>query len=543
MPRVNDQIGPYQLIKKLGRGGFGEVWLAKNVMALVAGEVALKIPHDDKVDILAIKQEASIWLAASGHTNVLRFIEANVYDDYVVFVSEYAPDGSLRDWLEKHGGRAPSIEAGLAMTCGILDGLVHLHQPRMIDGRMKHIIHRDLKPDNVLLQGAKPLITDFGISRLYDATSQSAVIAGTIAYMAPEAFDGKRNEKTDIWSVGVMLYQMLAGRLPFIGQTNWDVEKAIRMQEPHPLPAAMPDVVQKIIAKALTKNPDARYQSASAMLSDLQAKLRPTVPDFGFEPERISPLKFYVENLNGVTLEMVLVPGGRFLMGSDKEKEKQPIHEVHLPSFYLGRFQVTQKQWQAVISEDRSYFKGDDLPVESVSWPDAQAFCEKLRAMTGKAYRLPSEAEWEYACRAGTTGDFAGNLDEMGWYANNSGHAVIDALAILKEDSGRFWEQIEKNRNQTHPVGRKNPNTFGLYDMHANVWEWCEDVWHENYDSAPNDGSAWTIGENQGLRVVRGGAWCSVDIGCRSAHRYAYDPFTRDNYIGFRVVVSASSLH
>jgi formylglycine-generating enzyme required for sulfatase activity len=244
-----------------------------------------------------------------------------------------------------------------------------------------------------------------------------------------------------------------------------------------------------------------------------------------------------------VTLEMVLVPGGRFLMGSDKEKEKQPIHEVHLPSFYLGRFQVTQKQWQAVISEDRSYFKGDDLPVESVSWPDAQAFCEKLRAMTGKAYRLPSEAEWEYACRAGTTGDFAGNLDEMGWYANNSGHAVIDALAILKEDSGRFWEQIEKNRNQTHPVGRKNPNTFGLYDMHANVWEWCEDVWHENYDSAPNDGSAWTIGENQGLRVVRGGAWCSVDIGCRSAHRYAYDPFTRDNYIGFRVVVSASSLH
>ncbi len=219
MPRVNDQIGPYQLIKKLGRGGFGEVWLAKNVTALVSRnpEVALKIPHDDKVDLDAIKQEASIWLAASGHENVLRFIEANVYDDYVVFVSEYAPDGSLQGWLKQQGGRASSIEAALEMTRGILHGLAHLHQPRMIAGKMQHIIHRDLKPDNVLLCGTIPLITDFGISRLYDVTSQSAIIAGTVGYMAPEAFDGKRNQQTDVWSVGVMLYQMLAGRLPFTG--------------------------------------------------------------------------------------------------------------------------------------------------------------------------------------------------------------------------------------------------------------------------------------------------------------------------------------
>ncbi len=263
MPRVNDQIGPYQLIKKLGRGGFGEVWLAKNVTAFVAREVALKIPHDEDVDLNAIKQEAEIWLAASGHPNVLPFIEANVYEDYVAIVSEYAPDGSLHDWLKQNGGRAPSIEAALEMTGGILNGLAHLHA--------RNIIHRDLKPDNILLQGTTPRITDFGISRVFKSTSHSAVSAGTPVYMAPEAFDGKRNQQTDVWSVGVMLYQMLSGRLPFNGETSWEVEKAVRSQEPRPLPTTIPDWLHKIVCKAIAKNSSERYQFATEMMSALQA--------------------------------------------------------------------------------------------------------------------------------------------------------------------------------------------------------------------------------------------------------------------------------
>ena len=219
MPRINDRIGPYQLIKKLGKGSFGEVWLAKNITALVAREVALKIPHDEDVDIEVIKQEAAIWLAASGHSNVLPFIEANVYEDYVVIVSEYAPDGSLHGWLKQHGGRAPSIEAAVEMTRGVLNGLAHLHA--------RNIIHRDLKPDNILLQGTTPRITDFGISRVFNSLSQSSVIAGTPVYMAPEAFDGKRNQQTDVWAVGVMLYQMLAGRLPFSGESYGEIMFAV----------------------------------------------------------------------------------------------------------------------------------------------------------------------------------------------------------------------------------------------------------------------------------------------------------------------------
>ena len=261
MPRVNDQIGPYQLIKKLGRGGFGEVWLAKNVTAFVAREVALKIPHDEDVDLNAIKQEAEIWLAASGHPNVLPFIEANVYEDYVAIVSEYAPDGSLRDWLKQNGGRAPSIEAALEMTHGILNGLAHLHA--------RNIIHRDLKPDNVLLQGTTPRITDFGVSRVFKSTSHSAVSAGTPVYMAPEAFDARRSQQTDVWSVGVMLYQMLAGRLPFTGETYAEVMNAVISKPPHPLPANIPQWIQQVVAIAIAKKPEARYQTATAMLSAL----------------------------------------------------------------------------------------------------------------------------------------------------------------------------------------------------------------------------------------------------------------------------------
>lgn len=242
--------------------------------------------------------------------------------------------------------------------------------------------------------------------------------------------------------------------------------------------------------------------------------------------DRIALPKSITENLNGVPLEMILVPAGKFMMGSDKKDREKPPHEVSVPGFYIGKFQITQKQWQAVMGNNPSRFKGDDLPVEEVAWHEAQAFCEKLRAMTGKAYRLPSEAEWEYACRAGTTGDYAGTLDEMTWYNKNS-------------DSKK------------HPVGQKKPNAFGLYDMHGNVWEWCEDVWHDNYYGAPPDGSAWLVERpaRRGLiirmgppgagpaRVVRGGGWAYPAADCRSAYRNGISPGNSyDVALGFRLL-------
>ncbi|MGH9803026.1 MAG: formylglycine-generating enzyme family protein, partial [Blastocatellia bacterium] len=156
----------------------------------------------------------------------------------------------------------------------------------------------------------------------------------------------------------------------------------------------------------------------------------------------------------------------------------------------------------------KPHFKGDDLPMESISWEEAKEFCQKIQQLTNKAYRLPSEAEWEYACRAGTTGDYGGKLDEMAWYYENS-------------DS------------KTHPVGKKNANSFGLYDMHGNVWEWCEDLWHDDYKQAPADGSAWLSGGDSSRRVLRGGSWNLVGSLCRSAYRHYVLPGNRFVTFGF----------
>jgi formylglycine-generating enzyme required for sulfatase activity len=230
---------------------------------------------------------------------------------------------------------------------------------------------------------------------------------------------------------------------------------------------------------------------------------------------------YVVELGANLTLELIGLPGGEFTMGSDKgEDDEKPPHQVRVTPFAMGKFEVTQAQWRAVMGSlpDVS-FKGDDRPVETVSWNDAQAFCRKLSQLTGKQFRLPTEAEWEYAARAGTTteysfGDDDKLLDQYAWYRNNSG-------------------------DQTHPVGQKRSNQFGLYDMHGNVWEWVQDVWHDNYQNAPKDGSAWLSGGDSSYRVLRGGSWFGYSDFCRSANRGNFSPGVRVSFYGFRVVASA----
>jgi eukaryotic-like serine/threonine-protein kinase len=237
--------------------------------------------------------------------------------------------------------------------------------------------------------------------------------------------------------------------------------------------------------------------------------------------------RYFTEGLGGgVQLEMVEVPAGEFLMGSPaseagRSSDEGPQHRVSIPKFYMGRFEVTQTQWQAVMGNNPSNFKGNDRPVEQVSWNDAQEFCKKLSQRTGRTYRLPSEAEWEYACRAGTTtayyfGNDASKLKEYAWFAENSG-------------------------SQTHSVGSFIANGFGLHDMHGNVWEWCQDVWHGNYNGAPTNGSAWVVG-GDGTRLLRGGSWFVSAQICRSAIRTWWSPDNRDLSFGLRLVVSPPGL-
>ncbi|MBN2527603.1 MAG: formylglycine-generating enzyme family protein [Deltaproteobacteria bacterium] len=216
---------------------------------------------------------------------------------------------------------------------------------------------------------------------------------------------------------------------------------------------------------------------------------------------------------------MVKIPSGTFQMGGEGSDNEQPIHEVKVPEFWMLSTPVTQAQWQAVMGTDPSTFKGPERPVENVSWNDAKKFCDKLSAHTRETYRLSSEAEWEYACRAGSNDRYCfGNdeniLGDYAWYDKNS-------------------------KGETHPVAQKEPNNFNLYDMHGNVWEWCEDTWHDNYKDAPRDGSAW-VSEDEPGRVVRGASWDSSNPrDLRSSSRVRYGADSGSLFIGFRCVRSS----
>lgn len=296
MFRENSQIGPYTLIKRLGRGGFGEVWLAERRAKFVTTKVAVKLPLEEQVDTDAIKHEAVLWEQASGHPNVLPIIDADEYDKQIVIVSEYATGGSLGELLQKEGA-LPTRKA-VELAIGILSGLDFLHS--------KKIIHRDVKPANILLQGETPRLADFGISRVMKTTSVSINMSGTPAYMAPEAFDRKRTAQTDIWSVGVILYEMLKGSLPFPHTNLTDLLGSIVRDEPEPFPDSVPTALQEIVLKSLAKKPDERYQTARDMRDDLadflirisqqniqptliKEPLLPTLPAFQFSQTNASP--------------------------------------------------------------------------------------------------------------------------------------------------------------------------------------------------------------------------------------------------------------
>jgi len=278
-----------------------------------------------------------------------------------------------------------------------------------------------------------------------------------------------------------------------------------------------------------------RYAFETAKLNDL-----------GVEIARDrSECVFYTEALGEkAPLDMVAVAGGTFLMGApDTEENRSPRergqHRLSIDPFYISKYPITQIQWNAVaalppvnrhLSRQPSIFKGYARPVENISWYEAVEFCDRLSLKTGRLYRLPSEAEWEYACRADTTTPFYCGDTITTNLANFDGRTPYGNTR-----SGRF-------RSRTTVVGSFLPNPFGLYDMLGNVWEWCADLWHPTYDGAPSDGRIWVSGGDETTRPLRGGSWMFFPGYCRSATRIHYSPDFRSYNVGFRVVCGAAKV-
>jgi formylglycine-generating enzyme required for sulfatase activity len=350
----------------------------------------------------------------------------------------------------------------------------------------------------------------------------------------------------DIYALGVLCYECLSGHPPFY---TGELIYQILQEEPEDL-EDVPSHVRGAIRKALAKDPSERPASARTLIDIVKADI--PVPDDGQSivatekagglPLAVAPFdaaqaKEYQEQTAqalgvsidkaidlgaGVRMEFVLIPAGEFDMGSPSSEQNRsgdegPVHRVKISKpFYMGKFPVTQEQYKAIIGKNPSDFSGKNLPVESVSWADAVRFCRKLSSRENKTYRLPTEAEWEYACRAGTQarfcfGDDESSLDAYAWYADNSDY-------------------------KTHPVGQKQANAFDLYDMHGNVREWCSDWYDENYysQSPSSDPQGPDTGSS---RVLRGGSWFFNPRRCRSADRDGLPPVCRSNLSGFRVVL------
>jgi formylglycine-generating enzyme required for sulfatase activity len=507
MATTGSRLNEFRLLRRLGGGSFGEVWLADSQAPRVnePALVALKIPHQEEKKLLGEGRK----LALLEHPNIVKFYRASETSEGLVFlVEEYVPNGDLRARRLGEKGKLGEEEA-IRVTVEMLKALGYLHE--------HGIVHMDVNPRNILFDaGGTAKLADFGLAKFMESKSQVKRVGGTPGYMAPELYRERVYPESDLWSVAIVLHEMLTGRRPFEAETEAALMYKV-LREPPALSEALGEGMKEFLWNALGKDVSSRYGTAAAMGADLREVVqgRPVKPlRPGEEVSTVtSPEVGRSQAAVGVDIEFVQIPAGEFDMGSESgAPDERPVHPVRISkAFEVGKYPVTQGQWEAVMGSNPSSFKGADRPVELVSWNQVREFLKKLNEeRDGYRYRLPTEAEWEYAARAGTTGDYAPELDAVAWYAANWG-------------------------GETHPVGQKRPNGWGLYDMLGNVWEWCQD-WHgaDYYKTSP---AVDPRGPESGkFRVVRGGSWLSPPSCLRAPFRLGFGPGDRFHFLGFRCV-------
>jgi formylglycine-generating enzyme required for sulfatase activity len=581
----------YRILRVLSnKGGMGVIYQAHDLnlngtvvikqSRFTEQEVRRQFPHlsanqiRNQAEYLrkAFEREAKL-LFGLRHSALPRVIDYFATPDgNQFFVMEFIPGKDfaelLGDRLRQNQGPFP-LDQVLGWAEQILDVLHYLHT-----NFDPPIIHRDIKPQNLkLMPNGQVILLDFGLAKgaRSGMSVGKSILGGTPHYAPLEQINRKASQekqtdpRCDIYSLAVTLHELLTGELP---PDAVERVEAIAQGEPDPLRPAhelVPATLETVSA-ALQRAAAIFAKDRPATVAELRQFLRRTVtpmpptiivPQPETEPPTIVRTKHalsqsFSEDLgNGVKLEMIYIPGGSFLMGSPEDEgyeNERPQHRVTLSPFYIGKYPITQAQWRAAMGNNPSHFKGIDLPVEQVTWDDAVKFCQAIRKRTGRTYRLPTEAEWEYSCRAGSIGQYCFGdgqslLDQFAWFGNNAGVQRLDARKVWEEvghEWEKYWGLIQKNDNKTHPVGQKKPNKFGLNDMHGNVWEWCQDWYDENYyaQSPETDPQGPESGE---YRVLRGGSW-SEDIDfCRSAYRHHEAPDVAYLAFGFRVVCIAGT--
>jgi formylglycine-generating enzyme required for sulfatase activity len=573
MLAIGATLGEYRIIRPLGCGGMGEVYEVEHVtlerryaLKLLPAKFAEQFgafdrfrrealvmanlihPHIVKVDDFGVS-EGHHWLRME-RANGLRFDDREVT--------------SLQELAEAGGGRVEQKSLASILT-HVLLAIRYAH------GR--GAVHCNLKPSNILIfadaRGSTFKITDFGLVRLVgedwvrsqtqrsvarsmsmnDCCSQTIggsasdaegtstrSLLSTYEYMSPEQKQGKEaTAQSDLYSVGLIAFKLLTGQNPGLKppsrldrslDTAWDevLERALAVTAANRWPdaGAMLTALGECLAREDTRNAETKTSVAEHGTARVPPLAAPSLFIRHPEQEVVDTETVYLGD--GVNLDLVWCPAGSFQMGSnDGEGDEKPVRTVRITrGFWMGRTAVTQAQWRQRMKDNPSRFKGDDLPVEQVDWPQCVEFCRTLTERERTAgrlpaeyeYRLPSEAEWEYAARGGSKGrgfTYSGrnDLGSVGWYSDNSG-------------------------GKTQPVGKKAANELGLYDMSGNVWEWCQDWYQDNYNGL---GSADPSGPASGSnRVLRGGGWYSVASACRSTRRLRYGPSASIDDLGFRVV-------
>lgn len=583
----------YRVEAVLGKGGFGITYKVSAMEQVgqipVRVEFAMKEFFMDgclrdasgKVSTAATKGEAADGLkdfisearrlnSLCGQCrNIVPVDEVFEANGTACYVMEFLDGGSLADYVKKQG--ALSVGAAKKILKPVADAVAFLHCNR--------ITHLDIKPGNIMFRSnGEPVLIDFGLAKHYDRRGNATTTVRTLAYSAgfspAEQYVGLKqfSPQSDVYALAATFANMLTGKTPpeaidlEFSLNDWSVclPEEVRPAVVHAMAYSRKDrtlsvcdfvkelygnelpVVEKPVSQ-LAAEPTVESKTevigegkkstkkwwiiaacvaVAAVVGIVCAKFLSVGEDMEQKTEQkteSAPQLVAVEGsrtftVNGVKFTMVPVEGGTFTMGatseqgSDADNDEKPAHKVTLSDYYIGQTEVTQALWEAVMGSNPSFFEGDNLPVEQVSWNDCQVFIQKLNQLTGKQFRLPTEAEWEYAARGGRKSQgykYAGGNDIglVAWYTGNSG--------------------IE-----THPIGTKQANELGIYDMSGNVYEWCSDWYGDYTSSSQSDPQGPSSGSD---RVGRGGDYGSSAGYCRVSNRYGILPGCRGDNLGLRL--------